>query len=112
MLNSQLWGELQLVVVRKGLQPVTLSLFGFPTCLLFPVIAICVSVLLEYSMPEFELNVYSFGGHSPLLCDIFCFSKVFDLPPTAAKVKMKFSGTPRTPAKDFVLCTPINEMQP
>ena len=57
VLNSQLWGELQLVVVRKGLQPVTLSLFGFPTCLLFPVIAICVSVLLEYSMPEFELNV-------------------------------------------------------
>ena len=57
MLNSQLWGELQLEVVGKGLQPVTLSLCRFPTCLLFPVIAICVSVLLEYSMPEFELNV-------------------------------------------------------
>ena len=72
MLNSQLWGELQLVVVRKGLQPVTLSLCRFPTCLLFPVIAICVSVLLEYSMPEFELNVQGFKevsfGALPLLC--------------------------------------------
>ena len=60
MLNSQLWGELQLVVVRKGLQPVTLSLCRFPTRLLFPVIAICMSTLLEYSMPEFELNVQGF----------------------------------------------------
>ena len=57
MLNSQLWGELQHVVVRKGLQPVALSLFGITTCLLFPVIAIYMSALLEYSMPEFELNV-------------------------------------------------------
>ena len=57
VLNSQLWGELQLEVVRKGLQPMTLSLCRFPTRLLFPVIAICVSVLLGYSMPEFELNV-------------------------------------------------------
>jgi hypothetical protein len=38
-LNSQLWGELRLVVLRKGLQPVTLSLCGFPTRLLFPIIA-------------------------------------------------------------------------
>jgi ABC-type anion transport system duplicated permease subunit len=60
VLNSQLWGELQLVVVQKGLQPVTLSLCSFPTRLLFPVIAICTSTLLEYSMPEFELNVQGF----------------------------------------------------
>ena len=72
MLNSQLWGELQLVVVRKGLQPVTLSLCRFPTRLLFPVIAICMSTLLEYSMPEFELNVQgfieAFFAVLPLLC--------------------------------------------
>ena len=61
MLNSQLWGELQLVVVQRGLQPMTLSLCSFPTRLLFPVIAICMSTLLEYSMPEFELNVQGFG---------------------------------------------------
>jgi len=60
VLNSQLWGELQLVVVQKGLQPVTLSLCSFPARLLFPVIAICTSTLLEYSMPEFELNVQGF----------------------------------------------------
>jgi hypothetical protein len=68
VLNSQLWGELQPVVIRKGLQPVALSLCGFPTCLLFPVIAICMSILLEYSMPEFELNVQGFGTefHSKL----------------------------------------------
>ncbi len=65
MLNSQLWGELQLVVVQKGLQPVTLSLCRFPTRLLFPVIAFCISIVLEYSMPEFELNVQSFGDHCP-----------------------------------------------
>jgi hypothetical protein len=57
VLNSQLWGELQLVVVRKGLQPVTLSLCRFPIRLLFPVVAIRMSVLLEYSMPEYELIV-------------------------------------------------------
>ena len=72
MLNSQLWGELQLVVVRKGLQPVTLSLCRFPTRLLFPIVAICVSVLLDYSMPEFELNVQGFKevsfGVLPSLC--------------------------------------------
>ena len=38
-LNSQLWGELRLVVLRKGLQPVALSLYSFATRLLFPVIA-------------------------------------------------------------------------
>ena len=38
-LNSQLWGELPLVGPRKGLQPVTLSLYSFPTRLLFPVVA-------------------------------------------------------------------------
>ena len=74
MLNSQLWGELQLVVVRKGLQPVTLSLCRFPTRLLFPVIAICMSTLLEYSMPEFELNVQGFielfFEVLPLLCHL------------------------------------------
>ncbi len=41
--NSQLWGELPPVVLRKGLQPVTLSLCSFPTRLLFPVIAFCIS---------------------------------------------------------------------
>ena len=74
MLNSQLWGELQLVVVRKGLQPMTLFLCRFPTRLLFPVIAICVSTLLEYSMPEFELNVQGFielfFEVLPLLCHL------------------------------------------
>ena len=60
MLNSQLWGELQLVVVRKGLQPMTLSLCCFPTRLLFPVFAICILTLLEYSMTEFELIVQGF----------------------------------------------------
>ena len=74
MLNSQLWGELQLVVVQKGLQPVTLSLCRFPTRLLFPVIAICMSTLLEYSMPEFELNVQGFielfFEVLPLLCHL------------------------------------------
>jgi hypothetical protein len=29
------------------------------------------------------------------------------LPPAAAKVKGDFSGTPRTPAEDEVLCTPM-----
>ena len=57
MLNSQLKGELQFADVRKGLQPVALSLCSIPACLLFPVIAILVSSLLEYSMPEIELNV-------------------------------------------------------
>ena len=57
VLNSQLWGELQPAVVRKGLQPATLALCGFPLGLLFPVIAIYMSTLLEYSMPEFEMNV-------------------------------------------------------
>ena len=74
MLNSQLWGELQLVVVQKGLQPVTLSLCSFPARLLFPVIAICTSTLLEYSMPEFELNVQGFielfFEVLPLLCHL------------------------------------------
>ena len=72
MLNSQLWGELQLVVVQKGLQPATLFLCRFPTRLLFPIIAICTSTLLEYSMPEFELNVQrfieAFFAVLPLLC--------------------------------------------
>ena len=72
MLNSQLWGELQLVVVRKGLQPVTLSLCCFPTRLLFPIVAICMFLLLEYSMTEFELNVQGFFkvffAVLPLLC--------------------------------------------
>ena len=68
MLNSQLWGELQLVVVRKGFQPVALTLCSFPTRLLFPVIAICTSTLLEYSMPEFELNVQ---GFIEVGCDAF-----------------------------------------
>jgi hypothetical protein len=57
VLNSQLWGELQLAFVRKSLQPVALSLYGFPLGLLFPVNAIFMSTLLEYSMPEFEKNV-------------------------------------------------------
>ena len=57
MLNSQLKGELQFADVRKGLQPVTHSLCRIPACLLFPVIAIRVCALLEYSMPEIELNV-------------------------------------------------------
>jgi len=74
VLNSQLWGELQLVVVQKGLQPVTLSLCSFPARLLFPVIAICTSTLLEYSMPEFELNVQGFielfFEVLPLLCHL------------------------------------------
>jgi hypothetical protein len=60
VLNSQLWGELRLVVLRKGLQPVTLSLCGFPTCLLFPIIAFCRSDVLVYSMTDFELNVQGF----------------------------------------------------
>ena len=46
VLNSQLWGELQLAVFRKGLQLVTLSLYGFPIRLLFPVIAFALPVLL------------------------------------------------------------------
>jgi len=62
VLNSQLWGELPLVVPRKGLQPVTLSLCGFPTRLLFPVIAFCIGDALVYSMTEFELNVQGFPG--------------------------------------------------
>jgi len=57
VLNSQLWGELPLVVLRKGLQPVTLSLCSFSTRLLFPIIAFCRCDVLLYSMPEFELNV-------------------------------------------------------
>ena len=72
MLNSQLWGELQLVVVQKGLQPVTLSLCSFPTRLLFPVIAICMSTLLEYSMPEFELNVQGFGEVFFVVLPVLC----------------------------------------
>jgi len=43
--NSQLWGELPPVVLRKGLQPVTLSLFGFPTRLLFPITAFAYLML-------------------------------------------------------------------
>jgi hypothetical protein len=39
------------------LQPVALSLCGFPLGLLFPVFAIYTSTLLEYSMSEFEQNV-------------------------------------------------------
>ena len=61
MLNSQLWGELRLEVLRKGLQPVTLSFCRFPTRLLFPIIAFCMSIVLDYSMPEFEQNVQGFG---------------------------------------------------
>ena len=61
MLNSQLWGELRLVDQQKGLQPVALSLCRFPTCLLFPIIAFCKSIVLDYSMPEFEQNVQGFG---------------------------------------------------
>ncbi len=57
MLNSQLWGELPLVVLRKGLQPMTLSLYSFSTRLLFPIIAFYICDVLSYSMPEFELNV-------------------------------------------------------
>src|SRR5216683_1110231 len=58
LLNSQLWGELWPVVPQKGLQPVTLSLYSFPTCLLFPIIAFHIpDVLVFYSMPDFELKV-------------------------------------------------------
>lgn len=60
MLNSRLWGELRLVVLQKGLQPVTLSLCRFSTCLLFPVIAFCGSDVLVYSMTDFELNVQGY----------------------------------------------------
>ncbi len=60
MLNSQLWGELPPVVLRKGLQPVTLSLCSFSTRLLFPIIAFCIDDALVYSMTDFELNVQSF----------------------------------------------------
>ncbi len=35
--NSQLWGELQPIVPRKGLQPVAFSLCSFTFRLLFPV---------------------------------------------------------------------------
>ena len=89
MLNSQLWGELQLVVVRKGLQPVTLSLYRFPTRLLFPVIAIFVSVLLEYSMPEFELNVQGF----------ILTSTHKSLRACGPREKKGGEGHPRTPGK-------------
>jgi len=58
LLNSQLWGELWPVVPQKGLQPVTLSLYSFPTCLLFPIIAFHIpDVLVFYSMPDFESKV-------------------------------------------------------
>lgn len=80
MLNSQLWGELRPVVLRKGLQPVTLSLCRFPTGLLFPIIASCMFDALVYSMPEIGLNVQRFTE--------------------------KIHARPRTPAKDAVLCTP------
>jgi hypothetical protein len=35
------------------------------------------------------------------------FPILFDWPPSAAKRKKRFSGTPRTLAKDYVLCTPV-----
>jgi len=96
VLNSQLWGELQLVVVRKGLQPVTLSLYRFPTRLLFPVIAICVSVLLEYSMPEFELNVQGF----------ILTSTHKSLRACGPREKKEARDTLALPAKGSALCTP------
>jgi len=33
------------------------------------------------------------------------------LPPGAAREKKNFSGTPRTPAEDYVLCTSVFEKQ-
>ena len=100
MLNSQLWGELQLEVVGKGLQPVTLSLCRFPTCLLFPVIAICVSVLLEYSMPEFELIVQGFKA------DIYSY--IF-LRAAGPQDEREARDTLALPAQGFALCTPMYE---
>ncbi len=58
--NSQLWGELPPVVPRKGLQPVTLSLYSFSTRLLFPIIAFCRHDVLGYSMADFGVNVKVF----------------------------------------------------
>jgi hypothetical protein len=40
------------------LQPMTFSLCSFSTCLLFPIIAFCISdALVSYSMPDFEVVV-------------------------------------------------------
>jgi len=38
---------------------------------------------------------------------VISFLRVYYLPPAAAKGKRDFLGTPQTPAKNAVLCTPV-----